>query len=180
MYFFCSQQKHHSTEHLAQEVRITLKGLGSLACGCTDEHHDALSDLNDKLQYLMNDFRAILPHEDGILLRPHIRKKLKLSRQKKASQSIKSLPLPSKQGRKKQDATFRNRVGRKAQNLRKVKCIVCGHNMHFLMLWFITSAGCSANSEKVQSSEYYHILGSYTFYWTENQQYSTSPYRYVT
>ena len=44
----------------------------------------------------MNDFRAILPHEDGILLQPHIRKKLKLSRQKKASQSIKSLPLPSR------------------------------------------------------------------------------------
>ena len=180
MYFFCSQQKHHSTEHLAQEVRITLKSLSSLTYNCTDEHHDALSDLNDKLQHLMNNFRAILPHEDGILLRPHIRKKLKLSRQKKASQSIKSLPLPSKRGRKKQDATFRNRVGRKAQNLRKVKCIVYGHNMHFLMLWFITSAGCSANSEKVQSSEYYHILGSYTFYWTENQQYSTSPYRYVT
>ena len=125
----------------------------------------------------MNDFRAILPHEDGILLRPHIRKKLKLSRQKKASQSIKSLPLPS---RKKQDTTFRNRVGRKAQNLRKVKCIVYGHNMHFLMLWFITSAGCSAISEKVQSSEYYYILRSYTFYWIENQQYSTSSYRYVT
>ena len=113
----------------------------------------------------MNDFRAILPHEDGILLRPHIHKKLKLSRQIKASQSIKSLPLPSKRGRKKQDTTFRNRVGRKAQNLRKVKCIVYGHNMHFLMLWF---AGCSANSEKVQSSEYYHILGSYTFYYRES------------
>jgi len=117
--FLCLQRKHNSTEHLAQEVRITLKSLSSLTYNCTDEHHEALSDLNDKLQHLMNDFRAILPHEDGILLRPHTHKKLKLSRQKKASQGIKSLPLPSKRGRKKQDA-FRNRVGRKAQNLRKV------------------------------------------------------------
>ena len=95
-------------------------------------------------------------------------KKAKTFQTKKASQSIKSLPLLSKRGRKKQDTTFRNRVGRKAQNLRKVKCIVYGHNMHFVMLWFITSAGCSANSEKVQSSEYYHILGSYTFYYRES------------
>ena len=125
MYFLCSQRKHHSTEHLAQEVRITLKSLSSLTYNCTDEHHEALSDLNDKLQGLMNDFRAILPHEDGILLRPHTRKKLKLSTRKRSSQGIKSLPLPSKRGRKKQDAVFRKSVGRKAQNLRKVNCIVC-------------------------------------------------------
>ena len=73
----------------------------------------------------MTDFKSILPHEDGILLRPQLRKKLKLSRQNKVSQSISALPLAPKRGRKKQDAAFRDRVGKKAQTLRKVKmCIV--------------------------------------------------------
>ena len=68
----------------------------------------------------MGDLKAVLPQEDGILLRPQLRKKLKLSKQKKVSLSITSLPLQSKRGRKKQDSAFRNRVGRKAQALRKV------------------------------------------------------------
>ena len=72
----------------------------------------------------MTDFKSILPHEDGILLRPEIRKKLKLSRQKKASQSISALPLAPRRGRKKQDAAFRDRVGRRAQTLRKVNCVM--------------------------------------------------------
>ena len=68
----------------------------------------------------MTEFKAVLPSEDGILLRPQLRKKLKLSRQKKVSKAISSIPPPSQRGRKKQDAAFRNRVGKKAQALRKV------------------------------------------------------------
>lgn len=68
----------------------------------------------------MTEFKAILPSEDGILLRPQVRKKLKLSRQKKVSKAISSLPPPLKRGRRKQDAAFRNRVGKRAQALRKV------------------------------------------------------------
>lgn len=72
----------------------------------------------------MTEFKAALPSEDGILLRPHLCKKLKLSRQKEVSQGIASLPPLSKRGRKKQDAAFRNRVGSKAQTLRKVHTCV--------------------------------------------------------
>lgn len=69
----------------------------------------------------MTEFKAILPSEDGILLRPQVRKKLKLSRQKQVSKAVSSLHSPSKRGRRKQDAAFRNRVGKRAQALRKVK-----------------------------------------------------------
>ena len=68
----------------------------------------------------MTDYKSKLPHEDGILLRPQLRKKLKLTKEKKVSQAISALPLPPKRGRKRQDALFRDRVGRMAQNLRKV------------------------------------------------------------
>ena len=53
----------------------------------------------DKLQQLMGDLKAIL-FRDGILLRPQLRKKLKLSKQK-VSLRITSLPLQSKRDRKK-------------------------------------------------------------------------------
>ena len=94
------QCKHHSTEHVAQEVRITLKS--------------------------MCDFRAKFPHEDGILLRPQLCKKFKFSKQRKISQCISSLPPPPKLGRKKQNPAFRKRVGRKAQTLRKVHVCIYG------------------------------------------------------
>ena len=119
MYTFL-QRKHYSTEHLAQEVRTTLKILSSLTYNCTDEHHMALSELHEKVQQLMNDFKTILPHEDGILLQPLMRKKMKMSRQSKVSQCINSLPAPCKQGRKRHNAIFRHRVGSKAKTLRKV------------------------------------------------------------
>jgi hypothetical protein len=132
------QRKRHSTE----EVRITLKSISSLTYNCTDEHCDALLDLSVKLDQVMTDFKSILPHEDGILLRPQIRKKLKLSSQKKA---ISALPLAPRRGRKKQDA---DRVGRRAQTLRKVNCV---------MLCIIVNddntckfIGCSKDSEEVQ------------------------------
>ena len=109
------QRKHHSTEYLAEEVRITLKSISSLAYNCTVEHQEALLNLNNKLQKLMCDFMANFSHEDGIL-RPQLRKKLKLSKQRKLSQCISSLPSQPKLGRKKNPA-FRNRVVREAQTL---------------------------------------------------------------
>ena len=69
----------------------------------------------------MEEFKAKLPQQDGLLLRPQVRKKLRLSLQKKTSTGTKPLPPPSKRGRKKQLSDYRNRVGRKAQSLRKVQ-----------------------------------------------------------
>ena len=68
----------------------------------------------------MEEFKSKLPQQDGLLLRPQVRKRLKLSLQKKASKGTKPLPPQSKRGRKKQSSDYRNCVGRKAQSLRKV------------------------------------------------------------
>ena len=46
--------------------------MSSLTYNCTEEHHDALLDLNDKLQQLMFELKAVLPSEDGIILRPQV------------------------------------------------------------------------------------------------------------
>ena len=115
-----SQRKRQSCEHLAQEVRITLKTISGYTYNCTEEHQDILIDLNDKLQKLMEEFKSKLPQQDGLLLRPQVRKRLKLSLQKKVSKGTKPLPPQSKRGRKKQSFDYRNRVGRKAQSMRKV------------------------------------------------------------
>ena len=61
---------------LAQEVRITLKIISGYTYNCTDEHQDILIDLNDKLQVLMEEFKSNLPQQDGLLLRPQVRKRL--------------------------------------------------------------------------------------------------------
>ena len=106
---------------MALEVRITLKTIGSLTYNCTDEHTDALVELSTKLKDIVSEFKIALPHTDGLLLRPHLRKKAKLSLQRKTSLGARSLPQPLKRGRKKQDSKYRNRVGKRAQHLRKVQ-----------------------------------------------------------
>ena len=73
----------------------------------------------------MTEFKVLLPQVDGLLLRPHLRKRAKLSLQTKDS-GTSSIPQPQKRGRKRQDHTYRNRVGQRAQNLRKV-CTVGVH-----------------------------------------------------
>lgn len=78
-------------------------------------------EVNTQLKDLMAKFKEQLPHEDGLLLRPELQKELKLSRQRKLSlTSASQLKSTLTRGRKKTDAAYRNRVGRKAQALRKV------------------------------------------------------------
>ena len=49
-----------------------------------DERHEALLDFSIKLDQLVTDFKSKLPHEDGIHLRPQLRKKLKLPGKRKS------------------------------------------------------------------------------------------------
>ena len=116
-----------------------------------EEHHDALLDLNDKLQQLMFELKAVLPSEDGIILRPQVRKKLKLSRQKQSSKAISSLPLPSKRGRRKQDAAYRNRVGKRAHALRKVcTCVYVCKSKRVVNMGCIHIILCARVTQNVQ------------------------------
>jgi len=40
-------------------------------------------EVNSKLRNLMGEFQSRLPHKEGLLLRPELRKTLKISQQKK-------------------------------------------------------------------------------------------------
>ena len=118
----CIHEKK-SVEKIAQEVRITLKTLTTLSYSSTDENVEDLEEIHKHLLQLMTKFKSKLPQQEGLLLRPQLRKQLKLSRQKKISlrsKHTKELPPSSRRGRKKANAAYRNRVGRKAQILREV------------------------------------------------------------
>lgn len=81
-------------------------------------------EVNNKLNLLMTEFQSRLPHKEGLLLRPELRKTLRASQQKKlAVAKASQLQSTFKRGRKRADAAYRNRVGKKAQALRKVRCI---------------------------------------------------------
>ena len=70
---------------------------------CTDEHADALSDLSAELKDTLSKFKTSLPQVDGLLLRPHLRKRAKLSLQTKKSLGAKSLPQPPMQNEEGRD-----------------------------------------------------------------------------
>ena len=97
-----------------------MKTIASLTYNCTDEHTAALSDLVTKLEEIVANFKDQLPQVDGLLLRPVLRKEAKLLLQKNISQNNSAIPQPPKRDRKKQSHKYRNRVGQKAQRLRKV------------------------------------------------------------
>ena len=108
-------------DKLAEETRTTLKCIISLTYNCTEEQRMPLKEMNSELSKLMATFKASLPQEKGLLIRPEVRKALKQSRQRKNAAAIVSqLPIKAKRGRKKKKSTYRNRVGWKAQVLRKV------------------------------------------------------------
>ena len=81
-------------------------------------------EVNNKLNLLMTEFQSRLPHKEGLLLRPELRKTLHASQQKKlAVAKASQLQSTFKRGRKRADAAYRNREGKKAQAFRKVRCI---------------------------------------------------------
>ena len=76
----------------------------TLSYSSTDENVEDLEDLHKQLLQLMTKFKSKLPQQEGLFLRPQLRKQLKLSRQKKISLRSKhtqELPPSSRRGRKK-------------------------------------------------------------------------------
>ena len=96
----------------------------TLTYSCQDA--DQLAVVNSKLEEVFSDMKATMRQSDGLIVRPMIAKRAKQISQKYRSQlalinkKYSALPPGKKRGRRKQSALFRNRVGRKAQRLRKV------------------------------------------------------------
>ena len=109
----------------ATKARVNLKAIESLTYTCTDPQ--LLRKLNIQLQSIMNEFRSNLPENEGLVILPAVHERAKRALRNKKSQKHLSLPLYKKRGRKRLDSMYRNRVGRKANALRKVNCLPITH-----------------------------------------------------
>ena len=82
-------------------------------------------DLDAELKHLLQTFRAGLPQEEQLVLRPSVISRALSTKRKyaqmKLNVSCSRLPKPNPRGRKKADSKIRNRVGAKADRLRKVR-----------------------------------------------------------
>ena len=121
-----------------QAVRVTLKELESLSFDIP--RVDVLKQLLSDLESLKTKYRQTLSTENGLVLRtqatctcPHERArklKLKYKRFRQRAAPYGSLIPKQQSGRPRSDHRYRNRVGKKATDLRKVSCT----NSYLLLL----------------------------------------------
>ena len=113
------------------------------SCTNPDDLHEVVS----KVEELIISLKGKLPKSEGLVLRPEARKRAR-QRAQKICRKYRPIPNSVRRGRYKKDWRYRNRVGRKANELRKVistiMCIYLLHGyIHTLLqqlLWFITLA----------------------------------------
>ena len=111
-----TQNSARELKKVAQNARITLKAIESLTYECSDGV--LLKELDTKLKQVMEDFRKKLPVADGLIICSTITERVQ--RAEKSTQKISALPAYKPHGRKKADSAYRNRVGQRADALRKV------------------------------------------------------------
>ena len=100
---------------------MSLKAIESLTYTCNEP--ELLLQLNKTLDDVLLKFRRGLPSEQGLVVRPLVeRQTKKTEREMKAKNGGKILSLPpyKKRGRACLDSKYRNRVGKRASQLRKV------------------------------------------------------------
>ena len=100
-----------------EQTRTALKVLETLTYSCTNP--EDLHILGSKVEDLITNFRAKLPKSEGIILRPEARKSVR-KRAQQILRKYRPLPPSVRRGRQKSDWHYRNRVGQKASELRKV------------------------------------------------------------
>ena len=119
MYYYV-MQTHEKTIHRAGErARTSLKVLETLTYSCTE--YKELWELHADIEKLVAKFRAKLPTQNNLVLRPQARRK----RAKSISQKYRTLPLRIRRERMRDDWRHRNRVGQKAIALKKVSKVHC-------------------------------------------------------
>ena len=122
---------------LRQNIRIALKEIESLSFNM--ESTEDLQNLAEDLQSLQTKYGECVPKDQGLVLRPSPKntfsaeRAIQLKRKyKRLSQQISHYKsLPTKQaGRPRLNARYRNRVGKKATNKRKVKICIQATYIH--------------------------------------------------
>ena len=140
----CTQGTTISHRYASEQVRITLKEIETLtySCGSTDD----LIQLNEQLQGLKTEFKSKLPQQEGLIIRPTIRalrtkKKDAYFRARQSLRQYSALQKPKSRGRKQMDSRYRNRVGSRADRLRKVmhtysRTLDSGHVVYKIIINF--------------------------------------------
>ncbi len=107
-----------------ERVRITLKEIEILSYSCTSS--EDLQQLEDQLKQAKSEFQSKLPHLKGVVLRPTavshaLRVRKKYAHITRKRQLKRCSVLSEAKGRRKtrMDSCYRNRVGARAERLRK-------------------------------------------------------------
>ena len=106
-----------SLKQEGEKARTALKVLETLTYSCTKPND--LRDIATKVEELIMETKKKLPQSEGLILRPEARKAAR-ERAKKICRKYRPLPHSVKRGRPKTNWRYHNRVGRKADELRKV------------------------------------------------------------
>lgn len=117
------QEHKCSLKAAAQKARITLKEIESLTYTCTSTTDLVL--LGQQLEDLKTTFQSKLPQSESIIIRTAVVETANKTKKKYANLMAKQrrcsvLAERGKKGRRKGDSRFRNRVGARADRLRKV------------------------------------------------------------
>ena len=124
VYFEFLQKQSVSINSAAERVRITLKEIGTLTYACPSA--DDLILLDEQLKTIKSAFQDKLPTVEGLVIRPAVVDRARLTKKKyahiKARMRLRkcSVLKESNKRRHKGSSSYRNRVGIRANRLRKV------------------------------------------------------------
>lgn len=110
-----------SLKTAGEKVRIQLKQIETLSYSCTST--EDLLELNMELRKLKAKFESKLPHREGIVLHAAVSQAHKVKRkyaQLQKKQTCSALIEGGKRRKRKMNSKYKNRVGAKAERLRKV------------------------------------------------------------
>lgn len=118
------QEHRYTLKAAGERARITLKELESLTYTCSSTPDLLL--LSQQLQDLKTDFQSKLPSDEGIIIRPAViatalKAKKKYAHFRVRQRRCSTIKQGEKRGRKRMDSRFRNRVGARADRLRRVR-----------------------------------------------------------
>ena len=117
--YSCSLKKE------GERARIGLKALETLTYCCVNP--DDLHEVGNKIQNIITFLKEKLPSCEGLIIRPELRNTVRKQARMQAlkvCQKYRKLPLRSRRGPAAKDWRYRNRVGIKADSLRKVHVLL--------------------------------------------------------
>ena len=122
MYYYVIQTLEKTIHRAGERAKTSLKVLETLTYSCTE--YKELWELHADIEKLVAKFRAKLPTQNNLVLRPQACNAAR-KRAKAISQKYRTLPLRIRRGRVRDDWRHRNRVGQKAIALKKVSKVHC-------------------------------------------------------